>query len=155
MSKLSGPLIAECATWLSIVSQLYSAQMSSLLEPHGLTEGQFGILNHIARQPPDGRNRVSDIAAAVQVEQPAVTKALAKFQNMGLVELRPSTTDKRSKTVVATAKTGQLLGTIYQDIGPELHKTFSVIDPGNIEAFIKQLKQLGQWMDKNRQSPKR
>lgn len=90
-----------------------------------------------------------------QLEQPAVTKALAKFQNMGLVELRPSTTDKRSKTVIATAKTGQLLGTIYQGIGPELHKTFSVIDPDNIEAFIKQLKQLGQWMEKNRQSPKR
>lgn len=150
MTKLNGPLIAECATWLSIVSQLYSSRMNTLLEPHGLTLGQFSILHHIARQRIGGRNRVSDIAAAVEVEQPAVTKALAKFQNMGLVEILASPSDKRAKIVTAKPKAAEFLESIHKDIGPDLFRTFSALDADGIEDFVAQLKLLGQWLDQNR-----
>jgi len=150
LSKLSQPMVAECATWLSIVSQLFGTRMGALLEPHGLTVGQFGILHHIVRHPQEQACRVSDIAAAVEVGQPAVTKALAKFQTMGLVEVRASAKDKRAKFVSATPAAGELLGRIYQDIGPDLAQVFGAVDADAVESFLKQLKQLGAWLDANR-----
>ena len=150
MSKPSQPLVAECATWLSIVSQLFGNRMGTLLEPHGLTLGQFGILHHVVRQPPDRPCRVSDIAAAVEVGQPAVTKALAKFQTMGLVKIEASVKDKRSKFVAATPAAPQLLGRIYQDIGPDLAQTFGAVDAEAMAGFLEQLKKLGGWLDANR-----
>lgn len=150
MTQLTGPLIAECATWLSIVGKLFGTRMSILLEPHGMTPGQFSILNHITRQKLDGGSRISEIAAAVEVEQPAVTKTIAKFEIMGLVEITPSPADKRAKSVTATPKATELLANIYKDIGPDCFQVFSALDDGEIAGFCDQLKQLGQWLDKNR-----
>jgi len=86
----------------------------------------------------------------VEVGQPAVTKALAKFQTMGLVEMRASAKDKRAKFVSATPEAGELLGRIYRDIGPDLALTFGAVDADAIEGFLVQLKQLGAWLDANR-----
>jgi len=150
MTSLTGPMVAECATWLTIVTKLFGTRMQTLLEPHDLTQGQFSILHHIARQPPDKGLRISDIAAAVEVEQPAVTKTIAKFQLMGLVEIVSSPKDKRAKLVTATPAAGMLLGTIYKDIGPDLMQVFGAVDSETLTQFIAQLKQLGQWLDTNR-----
>ncbi len=153
MSQLTGPMIAEAATWLTIVSKLFTTRMGALLDPHGLTVGQFSILNHVARKRIDRGNSVSEIAAAVEVEQPAVTKTLAKFQNMGLVEIKSSPTDKRAKVVTATPQAGALLGQIYADMGPDLMQVFGTLQPDDLAQFTGQLKQLGQWLDRNRLEP--
>lgn len=150
MKNLSGPLVAECATWLSIVSQLFGNRMEALLKPHDLTLGQFSILNHIARQRIDGGHRISDIAAAVEVKQPAVTKAIAKFRAMGLVDIDESGADKRARPVIAKPEAAVLLDRIYKSIGPDLFGVFQSIQDGEIDMFAQQLKQLGTWLDQNR-----
>ena len=111
--------------------------MTILLEPHSLTLGQFGILHHIVRQRSRGGSRISDIAAAVEVGQPAVTKALAKFRNMELVDFADSPTDKRLKFVTARDETTALLERIHKDVGPDLFRTFSAIDVDEFERFAK------------------
>jgi DNA-binding MarR family transcriptional regulator len=150
MAQLTGPMIAECSTWLSIVSKLFGTRMQILLEPHGLTPAQFSILHHVARQRLEGGTRISDIAAAVEVEQPAVTKTMAKFQNMELVDIVSSKTDRRAKLVSAKPAAGELLGKVYQDIGPDLYKVFDTIGAEDIVQFTQLLQQLGQWLDQNR-----
>jgi len=150
MSALTGPLIAECSTWLSIVSKLFNTRMGVLLVPHDLTPSQFSILHHVTRQRLEGGQSISQIAAAVEVEQPAVTKTIAKFQNLGLVEIKAHPTDKRSKLVRATSEAHRLLGTIYQDMGPDLFSVFNSLDGTDIEGFAAQLQTLGKWLDKNR-----
>jgi len=150
VTALTGPLIAECSTWLSIVSKLFNTRMSVLLAPHQLTPSQFSILHHVTRQRLEGGHTISQIAAAVEVEQPAVTKTITKFQNMGLVEIEANSSDKRSKLVRATSKADRLLGTIYQEIGPDLFKVFDSLNGSDIATFAAQLKTLGQWLDKNR-----
>lgn len=155
MTKITGPLVAEASTWLTIVSKLFGTRMQVLLEPHDLTAGQFSILHHIVRQQGQGGSRISDIAAAVEVEQPAVTKTIAKFQIMGLVETVESPKDKRAKLVTATPASGALLGKIYQDIGPDLARVLGAVDSDEIESFVATLKQLGQWLDRNRLTPRR
>lgn len=154
MSNIDGPVIAECATWLSIVSKLFNTRMSVLLAPHHLTPGQFSILHHITRQQSKVSLSISAIAAAVEVEQPAVTKTITKFRNLGLVEIVPHPTDKRSKIVMATPRAGALLGTIYQDIGPDLAAVFGSLEGSDITAFTKALRTLGIWLDNNRLDPR-
>ncbi len=150
MPKLDPRLVGECATWLSIVSQLFSTRMSQLLKPYGMTLGQFSILHHIARQKLKGGARISDISMAVEVGQPAVTKAVGKFEIMGLVELVGSTEDKRSKFVVAKSASRELLDDIRMGIGPELSQIFSAIEESRIDAFVTDLKGLANWLDTNR-----
>jgi DNA-binding MarR family transcriptional regulator len=150
MSDSKGPLVADCAKWLTIVSELFGARMSILLAPDGLTQSQFSILHHVVGLRSDTGSTVSTIAAAVEVEQPAVTKTLAKFQNLGLVEIMPSPTDRRAKLVRATPAAGALIGKIYQDMGPDLFQVFSTLDADALQQFSRQLKQLGQWLDSNR-----
>lgn len=124
--------------------------MNTLLEPHGLTLGQFGILHHVVRQRTEEGSRISDIAVAVEVGQPAVTKTIAKFQNLGLVTVVGSASDKRSKKVAATKQAGLYLQTIYKDIGPDLFEMFGSVEPAEFEQFVAQLKHLGKWLDQNR-----
>ena len=150
MSNPTDPVIAENATWLAIVSQLFSTRMNTLLKPHGLTLGQFSILHHIAARNLSRGNRVSDIAAAVEVGQPAVTKALHKFQVMGLVDLESGPSDKRSTHVVVRPVASELLDAIYKDIGPDLFRTFASLGDEDAARFAELLKRFGTWLDKNR-----
>lgn len=149
-SNLTGTIIADCATWLSIVSKLFNTRMTTLLAPHGLTPGQFSILHHVTRQRIEGGHSISQIASAVEVEQPTVTKTMTKFENLGLVKIEAHPSDKRSKLVRATPQADKLIGTIYQDIGPDLFKVFDSLGGSDIASFAAQLKTLGQWLDKNR-----
>lgn len=150
MTHLTLPLMAECATWLSIVSQLYTARMNRLLEPHDLTLSQFSILNHLVRPELQSGTRISDIARAVEVHQPAVTKTIAKFEAMGLVTLRSDPVDKRARIVTPQPRADQLINQIRGSIGPDLFKTFSSIDDAHIQQFAVELKALGRWLDQNR-----
>lgn len=150
MAAINGPAIAECSTWLSIVSKLFHTRMSVLLAPHNLTPGQFSILHHVMRQRGDSGASISAIAAAVEVEQPAVTKTINKFQNLGLVAITPHPSDKRSKVVAATPLAGELLGKIYQDIGPDLAAVFKSLGEADIGAFTANLRTLAKWLDANR-----
>lgn len=150
MTTLTGPLIAECSTWLSIVGKLFNTRMGGLLAPHGLTPSQFSILQHLTRQRLPGGHSISQIAVAVEVEQPAVTKTINKFRNMGLVKIEPHPTDKRSRLVEVTPEADILLGSVYRDMGPDLFNVFESLNGSDIEAFAAQLRALGQWLDQNR-----
>ena len=153
MSKPTGQVIAENATWLSIVTQLFGTRMVTLLKPHGLTLGQFGILHHVTQVPVNKSQRVSDIAAAVEVGQPAVTKALHKFQTMGLVRLDDDLADRRATLVFTLPEATALLGRIQQSIYPDLSDVFASLAAEDAQELARLLKALGQWLDQNRLKP--
>lgn len=135
-------ILGECATWLSIVSQLYGTHMTKLLEPHGLTPSQFNILHHLARPGMEQGTRISDIAASVEVNQPAVTKTIAKFENMHLVRLDDDLKDKRAKIVTPTANVHMTLGKIHASLGSEMAKMFGKFDATQVQQLSGLLKQL-------------
>ncbi len=142
--------IGECATWLSIVSQLFATRMEKLLEPSGLTLGQFSILHHIIKPQLTGKTRISDIAKAVEVGQPAVTKAVVKFEKMGLVELHADEKDLRVKHVLVTHKGRALLEEIRYDMGPDLIDVLGRYTSEQLAGFKFMLSDLGKWLDQNR-----
>ena len=135
---------------LSILCQLFSSRMAALLEPHGLTPAQFGILNHIARPDLREGTRVSDIAKAVEVRQPAVTKTIAKFEEAGLVRLTPSAHDARAKLINITPEGGAHLIEVQKSIGPNLAGLFADIPAEDLAQFNRTAGKLIGWLDTNR-----
>lgn len=112
----TAPAQAEIGLRLGIVLQLFSGEMARRLEPHGLTYPQFALLMHLARQPTP--QRVSDLVQAVEMTQSAVTKAVQKFQKMGVVAVSRDGMDQRNRPIEATEKGQALLGAVLDDLAP-------------------------------------
>lgn len=143
-------LIGEAATWLSIVSLLFASRMETLLAEFDLTFGQFSILNHMARPDLMGGTRVSEIAGVVALKQPAVTKAMAKFEEKGFVQVEASEQDQRAKCVRLTAKGRAALQRIQHRTAPDLAQMFGTMPTDRLLSFISQMKDLGEWLDQHR-----
>jgi len=142
-------LIGQSATWLSIVNQLFETRMSQLLAPHHLTNGQFGILHHILRDP-TRTYRISEIAKDVEVGQPAVTKAMAKFETLGLVQLTPDLQDRRVKIVRSTPKAQQMLMETRQSLGPDMAQIFAGFEDAELDQLGGYLKRIAKNLDQTR-----
>jgi len=152
------PSLREGSIWLSIVSQLFSNKMNKLLEPHDLTLVQFSVFNHLFRQEIGERqnghivngSRISDIAAAVEAMQPAVTKIVTKFEQRGWVTILTSDKDKRTRRVIISKSGAEKLIEIQKSIGPQLGAVFMALEPDELKTFIGSLKKIGQFLDENR-----
>lgn len=150
LSEIDGKALGAGAMWLSITGQLFAARMAQMLMPYGLTTGQLSILSHMANARQKKGQRVSDIATAVEVGQPAVTKALAKFQNLGLVTMVSNTQDQRSKYAQLTEPGFALLGQIRREMAADMADVFSTLDAAELAQFTASLQKVGRWLDEDR-----
>ena len=82
---------------------------ASLLSEVGLHPGQEALLMELWDQ--DGRTQ-ANLAAALGVEPPTVTKMLQRMENAGLVDRRPDKTDRRAIRVHLTPKGRRLKGKV-------------------------------------------
>ena len=131
---------------LAITSQLYQTRMNALLAPHDLTIAQFGLLNHLAHGPSDGEP-IADIARAVEVNQPAVTKIVQKFDRLGWLHITGSGRGRR----VRLNDTGfGALGRVHESLGPDYGRLLGSWTPGDLDAFSGYLERLAQGYDANR-----
>ncbi len=139
---------------LSVMGQLFTTRMDQRLQALDLTVAQYGILNHIARVQADGLAgaglRISDIAAAVEVQQPAVTKAVTKFENMGLVSTAVDRDDKRTRLVLLTDKGFGLLAGSRQLFREEVMAFRQLFSPEEVGRLNAGLARLTGWLDTNR-----
>lgn len=142
--------IAEASRWLGILNQLYSAETNALLDPFGLTVAQFGILNHICAPNRAAGQRISQIARAVQVGQPAVTKIMSKFEAQGLVTTRPDPNDRRARIIVPTDFAYARLQEVNLSLADRLGNLWSALPEGRLDEFTKDMMALTQWLDTNR-----
>ena len=139
--------VGDCATWLAIVSQLYTNRMNRMLENHDLTLAQFSILHHVAQPHFASGTRISDIASAVEVGQPAVTKGVAKFEAAKLVKVLSMQDDKRSKRVCATAKGRAVVQDIRLAMRPNLQQLFNEFTLVELEGLSSLIRKLGSTLD--------
>lgn len=140
----------EAALWLTIVSQLFTTRMNKLLSKEDLTLTQFSILNHIARMSRVEPQSISEIANAVEAQQPAVTKIISKFEDFGWVESVRAENDKRTKRIQLTKQGGSALMELQMAIGPDLTKMFQELNADECQALTNLLKKLGRYLDKHR-----
>lgn len=135
---------------MAVASHLFNSRMNQQLESEGFTLAQFYILNHLAHQPTGISQKISDIVAAVEVLQPAVTKIINKFEVLNLVDIKGDTRDKRVKLItinsIGRQKIQQLQSVFSQDI-MAWNQQWADAD---MQDFSNKLKKLGNWLDANR-----
>lgn len=139
--------VGDCATWFAIVSQLYASRMNRMLESQDMTLAQFSILHHVAQPHFASGTRISDIASAVQVGQPAVTKVIAKFEAAKLVKVLSTLDDKRTKHVCATAKGKAVVQDIRLAMRPNLQELFGEFTLAELENLAILVRKLGMTLD--------
>ena len=83
------------------VARAHRTLAASLLSQVGLHPGQEALLMELWDH--DGRTQ-ANLADALGVEPPTVTKMLQRMENAGLVDRRPDATDRRAMRVYLTPK---------------------------------------------------
>lgn len=136
--------IARFGVQLGIISQLYLALMARLVEPHGLTYPQFALLVHLSRR--SMATRISDMADAVELTQSAVTKAVQKFQTMGLVTVDKDPNDARGRLVAMTAKGRAHVAAVQQGFGPVFAGMLEGWSGEEISRLTADLARLCKWL---------
>ena len=143
------PQFAQLATWLAIVSQLYTTRMTHHLNQHGFTITQFSVLNHLARHQ-HVQHTISDLTQAVEVNQPGATKIVKKLTGMGLLQSQKDTKDSRKKYVSITQAGLAMIQTVQQQLAPDVQAWFADWSSEEMDTFERQLQKLGIWLDSNR-----
>ena len=127
------PLPARFGQQLGILGTLYAGLIGRLLAPHGLTAPQFALLVHLARR--GGPSRISEMARAVELTQPAVTKAVRKFADLGWVSVARDARDGRNRPVSLTPAGLTRVSEVQRAFGP----AFDTLLDGWTEAELERL----------------
>lgn len=139
------PLPARVGQQLGIFATRYQALIERLLAPHDLTFAQFAVLLHLARRGEPGR--VSEVAAAVELTQPAVTKILQKFASLGLVEILRDARDGRNRPARITAAGLARVGDVQRSFAPAFDRLLAGWTADGLEHLITDLSRLTARMD--------
>ncbi len=139
-------------TRFGIASQLYTGALERRLAPHGLTLSQLSVLSHLARVSKGGQEalRVTQIAQAVEVNQPAVTKMLTKFEGAGWVAFKSSLNDRRARAASITPAGLSHLAQVRQTLFPELVQFLATWSPEERDRMIEGLQRLAGFLDSQR-----
>lgn len=144
--------IIDLITQFGIASQLYTSAMEKRLARHGLTLAQLSVLSHLARVGQGGQKplRVTQVSQAVEVNQPGVTKMLAKFESAGWVRFDLAPSDKRARAAVITEQGLAHLTRVRQTLFPELGAFLADWDPDERQTMTAHLRRLARFLDGQR-----
>lgn len=141
--------IARIVTHVGIIEQLVRSAGERLLKEAGLTYPEFAMLMHFSHgRPPE--KTVTGIAAAMQQNQPAVTKTAQKLLAKGLLKASPSAADGRSKTLTLTAKGRAAHERALALYAPLMLRAFEGWEEGDLGDLARLLDRLKTWLDANR-----
>jgi DNA-binding MarR family transcriptional regulator len=118
---------------LNKVSKLYRAAKARGLAELGLHPGQDVLLWVLAREP-DGMS-VSELAGRLGVEQPTVTRSLARMEQRGLFRREPVPGDRRRVRIVLTEAGSQMLPRIERVWADLAEAAVGALDPDDAAAF--------------------
>ena len=98
----------EMRAWRGLVevsSGVRACLEAELLERHGITEGDYGVLVHLS-EAPGHRLRMCDLAARLHLSPSGITRRLDGLVRLGYVAREPAGDDRRVTLAVLT-DTGQ------------------------------------------------
>ena len=119
---------------LLIVNQLVVTRLSRALQPTPLTLTYVSVLSHLHRLP-DGAS-VSQIANAMEVNQPAVSKTLKTLVERGAVTMQAAPDDARRRAVALTTLGGELIGQAMHAMHPDATIAFAGLDDARLHQLV-------------------
>ena len=125
---------------LLVVNQLVVTRLSRALQPTPLTLTYVSVLSHLRRLP-DGAS-VSQIANALEVNQPAVSKTLKALDELGAVASERDADDARRLHVRMTPRGRQLLEQAEHAMHPAATAIFRDHSSAELARFVRELEAL-------------
>jgi DNA-binding MarR family transcriptional regulator len=122
-------------TRLKRLGERLQAQTQVLLEDAnvGLPASHFPILAALDRL---GQLSVGDIAAALGMSQPGITRMLEKLQSDGLVKSTAASGDRRVRTIELTAAGEKLVGSSKRTVWPRIEAAVTDACTGRAESLL-------------------
>jgi DNA-binding MarR family transcriptional regulator len=129
------PELLQAPSMLGVLSQLFQARMSALLEPFGLTYTQMAVLSHLARN--DEPQTISQLAQVMQIQQPGMTKVIKRLGTDRLVEVNADSGDPRRKLVTIAGPGQALIGEVETALFADLIAWFDGWASDELVAFVR------------------
>jgi len=130
---------------LAIVHQLAATRLNRALRPLGITLTHVSVLFHLAGAS-DGCS-VGEIAAAMEVNQPAVSKTLRALAERGAVTVDTPADDARRRTVRLTPHGTKLLTKAMRAMHPETTLTFAGLTDNRLAHLLNLLAEVRTHLD--------
>lgn len=123
------------------------------MRDHDMTVAQFTVLHHVTKPALQSGTTLSNIAAAVEVNLPAVVKIINKFEKLGWVETQILTKRGRSRAVRATPHAQIALDAMKRSIGPFLHKLYGALPPEDVKTVTSAMQIMSEHIYAERSAP--
>ncbi len=141
--------LRQILIWIGVTSQLTTTRFDRLTIARNLPLPQFTMLNHFSRAPHQ-RYTITQLTAAFQANQPAITKTVQHLLEKGYLDVEVSQEDKRVKFHSITAAGLEAHQKAIAQIEPEAQLIFAEWSTEEIEALHKSLFRLKNWLDDRR-----
>jgi DNA-binding MarR family transcriptional regulator len=141
--------LRQILIWIGVANQLMGTRFDRLMSESNLPLPQFTMLNHFSRDPQQ-RYTITQLAAAFQANQPAMTKTVQHLLEKGYLEFQVSQEDKRVKFHSITAAGLDAHQQAIACIEPDAQLIFSEWSFEEIEVLHKSLFRLKNWLDDRR-----
>lgn len=132
MAKSKGATIAR----LQSAARLSRTALASRLLAHGLYAGQDQIMMALFTQ--NGQTP-GQLATALGVRPPTITKTINRLQTQGFLEKRASETDARQANVFLTERGAEAIKSIEKSVRKTEKQAMRGLDKKDIKAFGKML----------------
>ena len=142
------PSQLDLVVQLGILSQLFSNRMSTLLTPFDLTSTQLALLNHLARRR-TGQS-ISELASALEIQQPGMTKVVQRLESQGLVTSQPDHDDPRRKLVSISTAGHERRTEVGRYLSGDVERWFADWSTAELNQLSASLGRLIAFLDGNR-----
>lgn len=145
--KTRDDLNGDIGLLMAISSQLFTTRVGQVVGSTGLNYTQFSMLNHLEVH---SNASISDLAAAMEINQPGVSKVVQRLSETKLVTVHPDPDDSRRKRVSLSPAGTEALSKARDALGIDGEAWFAHWSVPDLTSFRDGLAQLTTWLDDNR-----
>jgi DNA-binding MarR family transcriptional regulator len=148
-TQLPGLRERQILSWIGVISQLMNTRVRKILETGDLPPSQFSMLHHFCHFPDEGWT-VSRLAGTFEMQQPGISKVVAKLKAKGYLEERPDPRDKRVKHFYITEAGVAARNEALYALAPDMRRVLGHFDEAELAELHRLLRKLRDWLDRNR-----
>lgn len=138
--QMAGSLTQQFVVGLFNTRNRIRFAMDDAFRPLGVTDATWRTLFYL-RQTGDGVSQ-KELANVMGIEGPSLVRLLDSLATKGLVERRPSETDRRSKSVHLTRSAQKVLGELDRVAERVRGEILSDVAPQDLEACLRVFEQI-------------
>ncbi|TVQ23069.1 MAG: MarR family transcriptional regulator [Leptolyngbya sp. DLM2.Bin15] len=141
--------LTQILVWIGVANQLMTTRFNQYMADYDLPLPQFSMLNHFSRNPAEGCT-ITQLTAAFQANQPAITKTVQHLLKKGYLDVQVSESDRRVKYHYITEAGLQAHSQAISRILPDAQMIFADWSREDVDTLHQSLFQLKNWLDDHR-----